>query len=83
MSDQGDAERQHDGTDPYLSTDGSELAVLDGDDSPDGHNCRHDRYEQEHCQPSFHIGTDAALPVNLVLVTRQNRIYAIQASSPG
>ena len=72
VSNQRDAESQNDGSDPHLSTDSPELTVLDSDDTPDEHDGSHDGHQHEHYPASFHIVTEAARPVNPVLVTGQN-----------
>jgi len=72
ISDQSDSESEHNRTDPELSTDGAELAVLNGNDSPSHHDRCHDHHECEHRPPSFHIGTEATASVNRSLVVGQN-----------
>ena len=72
VSDQCDAESEDDSTDPQLSADGSELAILDGDDATEGHDGSHHYNKHEYCSASFHIETEATPPVNRILVTRQN-----------
>lgn len=56
VSDQRDAESEDDG--PQLSADGSEPAVLDGDDATDVHDGSH-HDEHESCSASSRIVTEA------------------------